>query len=70
MPPKTPTPALVLCELPDASADGIPSFSPFFSMTSPSAMSESDRPRCQNRIVSSALSRPGFSPAATSPISA
>ena len=33
------------------------------SIADPSAMSESDRPRCQNRIVSSSLSRPGLSPA-------
>jgi len=32
-------------------------------IAAPSAISESDRPRCQKRIVSSSRSRPGFTPA-------
>ena len=40
------------------------------SIALPSAMSDSDRPRCQNRMVSSSLSRPGFRPATIWPSSA
>ena len=40
------------------------------SIAAPRAMSESDRPRCQKRLVSSSLSRPGLSPATIWPSSA
>ena len=42
----------------------------FSSIAWPSAMSDSDRPRCQNRLVSSSLCRPGFRPATICPSSA
>ena len=40
----------------------MPSRAAFSSMAWPSAMSDSDRPRCQNRMVSSSRSRPGLTP--------
>ena len=40
----------------------MPSRAALSSMAWPSAMSESDRPRCQNRMVSSSRSRPGLRP--------
>ena len=48
----------------------IPNFFALASIAAPSAMSDSDSPRCQKRFVSSSRSRPGLRPATISPSSA
>jgi hypothetical protein len=48
----------------------MPSRAALPSIAEPRAISERDRPRCQNRMVSSSRSRPTFCPATISPVSA